>query len=58
MKLDKIQNTLIYPFLSAKSTALSAGFPFLCLVWDTNTDPAPFLWARMTRPISETIKHI
>merc|ERR1719419_447294 len=51
--MDNVLMTpLMYPCLSEKSTALRAGFPFLCLVWDTKMDPAPFLWARMTRPIS------
>merc|ERR1719242_1530087 len=43
---------LMYPCLSAKSTALRQGLPFLCLVLAVNTDPAPFLWALITRPIS------
>merc|ERR1719150_563718 len=34
------------------STTQAVALPLLCFVCDTKIDPAPFLWARMTRPIS------
>merc|ERR1719278_598880 len=52
-----LKTPLMYPCLSEKSTALRAGLPFLCFVWDTKIESAPFLWARMTRPISVVWSH-
>ena len=42
---------LMYPCLSAKSTALRAALPFLFLVRALKTLPGPFLWDLITRPI-------
>lgn len=43
---------LMYPCRSAKSTARSLAGPFLCFTWARNTEPAPFLCPRMTRPMA------
>jgi len=44
------------PCLSEKSRDRSFGAPFLLLVWDRKTDPAPLRCARITRPMAQNLK--
>lgn len=44
------------PCLSEKSRDRSFGAPFLLLVWDRKTDPAPLRCARITRPMAQNLE--